>query len=210
MKSILCFGDSNTWGYNPRTKERYSRNERWTGVLRQELGDGYEITEEGLNGRTTVWEDPIEGHKSGKEYLIPCLESHQPIDLVTIMLGTNDLKKRFSLFLSAFDIANSAGVLADIALRSGSGPGGGAPKVLLMAPPKVGKLTEFAEMFEDAEVKSRKFSQHYRQIANDHGCEFLDTSQIVTSSDIDGIHLELSEHQKLGKAVAALVKKILG
>lgn len=209
MKSILCFGDSNTWGYNPRTKERYSRNERWTGVLRQELGDGYEIIEEGLNGRTTVWEDPIEGHKSGKEYLIPCLESHQPIDLVTIMLGTNDLKKRFSLFLSAFDIANSAGVLADIALRSGSGPGGGAPKVLLMAPPRVGKLTEFAEMFEDAEVISRKFSQHYRQIANDHGCDFLDTSQIVTSSDIDGIHLELSEHQKLGKAVAALVKKIL-
>jgi len=209
MKSILCFGDSNTWGYNARMKERYSRNERWTGVLRQELGDGYEIIEEGLNGRTTVWEDPIEGHKSGKEYLIPCLESHQPIDLVTIMLGTNDLKKRFSLFLSAFDIANSAGVLVDIALRSGSGPGGGAPKVLLMAPPKVGKLTEFAEMFEDAEVKSRKFSQHYRRIVNDHGCEFLDTSQIVTSSDIDGIHLELSEHQKLGKAVAALVKKIL-
>jgi len=209
MKSIFCFGDSNTWGYNPSTKERYSRNERWTGVLRQELGDGYEIIEEGLNGRTTVWEDPIEGHKSGKEYLIPCLESHQPIDLVTIMLGTNDLKKRFSLFLSAFDIANSAGVLADIALRSGSGPGGGAPKVLLMAPPRVGKMTEFAEMFEDAEVKSRKFSQHYRQIANDHGCDFLDTSQIVTSSDIDGIHLELSEHQKLGKAVAALVKKIL-
>jgi len=209
MKSILCFGDSNTWGYNPRTKGRYSRNERWTGVVRQELGDGYEIIEEGLNGRTTVWEDPIEGHKSGKEYLIPCLESHQPIDLVTIMLGTNDLKKRFSLFLSAFDIANSAAVLVDIALRSGSGPGGCPPKVLLMAPPRVGKMTEFAEMFEDAEVKSRKFSQHYRQIANDHGCDFLDTSQIVTSSDIDGIHLELSEHQKLGKAVAALMKKIL-
>lgn len=209
MKSILCFGDSNTWGYNPRTKDRYSRNERWTGVLRQELGDGYEIIEEGLNGRTTVWEDPIEGHKSGKEYLIPCLESHQPIDLVTIMLGTNDLKKRFSLFLSPFDIASSAGVLVDIALRSGSGPGGGTPKVLLMAPPRAGKLTEFAEMFEDAEVKSTKFSQHYRQIANDHGCEFLDTSQIVTSSDIDGIHLELSEHQKLGQAVVALVKKIL-
>ena len=209
MKSILCFGDSNTWGYNARMKERYSRNERWTGVLRQELGDGYEIIEEGLNGRTTVWEDPIEEHKNGKEYLIPCLESHQPIDLVTIMLGTNDLKKRFSLSLSAFDIANSAAVLVDIALRSGSGPGGCAPKVLLMAPPRVGKMTEFAEMFEDAEVKSRKFSQHYRQIANDHGCDFLDTSQIVTSSDIDGIHLELSEHQKLGKAVAALVKKIL-
>lgn len=81
MKSILCFGDSNTWGYNPRTKERYPRNERWTGMLRQELGDGYEIIEEGLNGRITVWEDPIEEHKNGKEYLIPCLESHQPIDL---------------------------------------------------------------------------------------------------------------------------------
>ncbi len=207
VKTILCYGDSNTWGYNPATGDRFSRDERWPGVLRQELGDGYQVIEEGLNGRTTVWDDPIEGYKNGKEYLIPCLESHQPVDLVVIMLGTNDLKKRFSL--SAYDIADGAGVLVDVVQRSSAGLDEGAPKVLLMAPPPVGRLTEFAEMFEGAEIKSRRFSEHYRRVAEGRGCEFLDTSQGVVSSDIDGIHLELSEHQKLGRAVAGLVRKIL-
>lgn len=210
MKTILCYGDSNTWGYNPATGERYSRDERWPGVLRQELGEGYEIIEEGLCGRTTVWDDPIEGYKSGKEYLIPCLETHKPIDLVVIMLGTNDLKRRFSL--SALDIANGAGVLVDIVLKSSAGPDEGAPKVLLLAPPPIARLagTEFEEMFEEnAEPRSGKFSEHYRRVAEEYGCEFLDTSEVVLSSDIDAIHFEPSEHRKLGQAVAAAVKKIL-
>lgn len=95
MRSIMCYGDSNTWGYNPATGSRFSRDGRWTGVLRQELSDGYEIIEEGLNGRTTVWNDPIEGYKNGKEQLIPCLETNKPLDMVIIMLGTNDLKVLF-------------------------------------------------------------------------------------------------------------------
>lgn len=206
-KTILCYGNSNTWGWNPATQDRYARDERWPGVLGQELGEGYLIIEEGLNGRTTVWDDPIEGYKNGKEYLIPCLETHRPLDLVAIMLGTNDLKVRFSL--SAYDIANGAGVLVDIVLKSGAGPSGSAPKALLMAPPPLGKLTEFAEMFEGAEVKSRRFSEHYRRVAEEYGCAFLDTSEVIVSSDIDGVHLEPSEHRKLGKAVAAIVNKIL-
>lgn len=206
-KTILCYGDSNTWGWNPATQDRYARDERWPGVLRRKLGEGYLVIEEGLNGRTTVWDDPIEGYKSGKEYLIPCLETHRPIDLVAIMVGTNDLKVRFSL--SAYDIANGAGVLVDIVQKSEAGPGGSVPKVLLMAPPPLGKLTEFAEMFEGAEAKSRKFSERYRRVAEEYGCAFLDTSEVIVSSDIDGVHLELSEHCKLGKAVATLVKKIL-
>jgi lysophospholipase L1-like esterase len=206
MKTVLCYGDSNTWGYNPSTGERFSRDERWTGVLRQKLGAEYQVIEEGLNGRTTVWDDPIEGYKNGKEYLIPCLESHRPIDLVAIMLGTNDLKKRFSV--SAYDIANSAGVLVDVVQRSDAGHDGGPPKVLLMAPPPVGKLTEFAEMFDDAEVKSRKFSEYYRRVAEEYKCMLLDTSELIVSSDLDGIHFEAGEHQKLGEAVAALVKNI--
>jgi lysophospholipase L1-like esterase len=204
MKIVLCYGDSNTWGYNPITGKRFSRDERWTGVLRQKLGAEYHVIEEGLNGRTTVWDDPIEGYKNGKEYLIPCLQSHRPIDLVVIMLGTNDLKKRFSV--SAYDIANAAGVLVDVVQRSDAGPEGHPPKVLLMAPPPVGKLTEFAEMFEDAEVKSRKFSEYYRRVAEEYGCMLLDTSEVIVSSDLDGIHFEAGEHQKLGEAVAALVK----
>ena len=206
MKTIACYGDSNTWGYDPATASRFSRNERWTGVLRQELGNEYEVIEEGLNGRTTVWDDPIEGYKNGKEYLIPCLETHKPLDLIIIMLGTNDLKKRFSL--SAFDIANGAGVLVDIVKKSEAGPNNTAPKVLLMAPPPVAKLTDFAEMFEDAEARSKKFSEHYHRVAQEHGCEFLDTSKVIISSDLDGIHFEIDEHQKLGKAVASYIKRL--
>ena len=207
MKTILCYGDSNTWGWNPTTGERFARDERWPGVLRQALGDGYLIIEEGLNGRTTVWDDPIEGYKNGKTYLIPCLETHRPLDLVIIMLGTNDLKVRFSL--SAYDVANGAGVLVDVVQKSAAGSAGQAPQVLLMAPPPLAKLSEYAEMFESAVAKSKRFSQHYQRVAQEHGCEFFDTSQVIVSSNLDGIHLELSEHQKLGQAVAKIVPRLL-
>ena len=208
MKTILCYGDSNTWGYRPVTKDRYHRHERWTGVLQRELGEAYEVIAEGLNGRTTVWDDPIEGYKNGKEQLIPILTSHKPVDLVTFMLGTNDLKKRFSL--SAYDIAEGAGVLVDMVQKSDCGPGEHAPKVLLMAPPPVARLTEYEEMFEGAEAKSRLFSKHYRRVAEEHGCAFFDASEVIVSSDFDGIHLEVDEHRKLGLAVADLVRQILG
>ena len=155
MKRVLCYGDSNTWGYDPVTKDRLDHDLRWTGVLRTMLGGGYTIIEEGLNGRTTVWDDPIEGYKNGRTYLIPCLETHRPLDLVVLMLGTNDLKQRFSL--SAFDIAQGASVLVREIQASVAGIGGRAPLVLLMAPPPVVTLTDFAEMFEGAESKSRKF-----------------------------------------------------
>ena len=206
MKTVLCYGDSNTWGYNPSTGGRYARDERWPGVLRKELGEGYLVIEEGLNGRTTVWDDPIEGYKNGKEYLVPCLETHMPLDLVIILLGTNDLKMRFSV--SAYGIANGAGVLVKTVQKSETGRGGGAPQVLLLAPPPVSKLTGFAEMFEGAEAKSRRFAEHYARVAQERGCAFLDTGQVIVSSDLDGIHLEASEQRKLGVAVAARVREL--
>jgi lysophospholipase L1-like esterase len=204
VKTILCYGDSNTWGYNPATQARFSRDERWAGVLRLALGDAYLVIEEGLNGRTTVWDDPIEGYKNGKEYLIPCLTTHKPLDLVIILLGTNDLKKRFSL--SAYDIANGAGVLVDVVQKSDTGPDDKAPQLLLLAPPPIARLTEYAEMFEGAEAKSRKFSEHFRRVAEEYGCQLLDTADIIVSSDIDGIHFEADEHRKLGQAVADRVR----
>jgi lysophospholipase L1-like esterase len=208
MKTILCFGDSNTWGADPVGGQRFSLSTRWPGVLRQELGDGYWVVEEGLPGRTTVWPDPIEGYKSGKEYLIPCLESHKPIDLVIIMLGTNDLKARFSL--TAQDIAAGAGVLVRMVQQSGCGPNQQAPKVLLIIPPPVGELSKtlFVEMFAGAEAKSQRLASFYRQTAAETGCPFLDAGGVVTSSPIDGIHLEVGEHLKLGKAVARQVEQI--
>lgn len=211
MKNVLCYGDSNTWGWDPETQGRFPADVRWTGVLRKELGSGYRVIEEGLNGRTTVWDDPIEGYKNGKEYLIPCLESQKPLDLVIIMLGTNDLKKRFSL--SAYDIAAGAGVLAEIAMKSGAGYNGNPPKVLLMSPILVGDIhnSEFAEMFdyESSVERSKKFAEHYKRVADELGCEFLNAADFASPSPIDAIHFEAAEHKKLGEAVARKVKEIL-
>jgi len=207
MKTILCYGDSNTWGFDPATQERLSREDRWPGVLSQALGAAYHVIEEGLPGRTTVWDDPLEGYKNGKTYLIPCLESHRPVDLVAIMLGTNDLKTRFSL--SADDVASGAGVLVDVVQRSAAGPRGEAPQVLLLAPPPLGELAELAEMFEGARAKSLKFSRRYARVAEEYGCAFLDTAEVIVSSAIDGVHLDVSAHHKLGRAVAVVVKRLL-
>lgn len=208
MKTVLCYGDSNTWGYDPATEGRFARDVRWPGVLRNELGDGYWVIEEGLGGRTTVWDDPIEGYKNGKEYLTPCLHTHKPLDLVIIMLGTNDLKKRFSV--SAFDIANGAGVLVKMVRQSECGPDGGAPPVLLLAPPPLATLTGFAQMFEGAEPKASLFAEQYARVAAEQGCAFFDTGTVIVSSELDGIHFEAGEHAKLGRAVAGEVGKLLG
>ena len=207
MFEVLCYGDSNTWGHDPASLERFSRDERWPGVLQKALGDKYHVIEEGLGGRTTVWDDPIEGYKNGKEYLIPCLATHAPLDIVIILLGTNDLKKRFSV--SAQDIAFGAGVLVDIVNKSGSGRDLKAPKVLLLIPPPLGKLTDFNEMFEGGREKSQKFSEHFKNVARMYTCEFFDTSTVIKSSNIDGIHFEKEAHNQLGEAVAKIVKRIL-
>ena len=207
MKTILCYGDSNTWGYDPATQTRFPRDIRWPGVLRSELGEGYIVIEEGLNGRTTVWDDPIELDKNGATYLRPCIQTHKPFDLVIIMLGTNDLKTRFSL--PTYDIASGAGVLVDIVKKSDTGIGGEAPEVLLIAPPPAVELTGFAEMFEDAVEKSGGFARHYRRISNEKGCHYLDAGDHVESSPLDGIHLETDMHTRLGKAMATKVREIL-
>jgi lysophospholipase L1-like esterase len=208
VKTVLCYGDSNTWGYEPASGERYPEDVRWPGVLARELGSGFKVIEEGLNARTTVRDDPVEEHKNGKDYLRPCLESHRPLDLVIVALGVNDLKARF--FASASDAADGAGVLVSIAQRSGAGPDGSPPAVLLVAPPQVGKLTDLAEMFAGAEEKSKEVARQYRRVAEKHGCELLDAGELVRSSDRDGIHLEVDEHRKMGEAVAARVKEMLG
>jgi len=215
MKTVLCFGDSNTWGYDPASGQRLPAEQRWTGVLQAELGHDYCVIAEGQNGRTTVWDDPIEGTrfapgghgKNGARYLLPCLESHHPVDLVVLALGVNDLKARFSL--PAEDIARACGQLIDMVRACPFGPGGGAPEVLLLAPAPVGKLTAFATMFAGAQEKSRLMGRYYRAQAEERGCGFLDAGEIITTSDVDGIHFEAPEHAKLGKAVAEAVRLMM-
>ena len=207
MRTILCYGDSNTWGYDPVTGERFGPDERWPGVLARELGEGYAVIEEGLNGRTTVWEDPIFPYRNGREYLVPCLESHAPLDLVVIALGVNDLKARIAQ--SASDIADGAGALVEAVEKSATGPDGGAPGVILLAPPPVGELGDSAEMFEGAPQKSRGFSKHYRRVADKYACGLLDLGELVSVSAIDGVHFEAGEHEKIGREVASKAKEML-
>lgn len=206
-RTILTFGDSNTWGRNPADASRFDWNTRWPGVLQRELGTNYRVLEEGLNARTTVWDDPVDPHRNGLAYLHPCLMSHAPLDLVVLMLGTNDLKSRFNV--SPLEIGRSVAQLLRAIRYSESGPGAGPPPTLLMCPPPVAKLSDLAPMFVGAEEKSRQLAPHYAEQARLHDAEFLDTGDVIRSSDLDGIHFEASEHEKLGQAVAHRVRAML-
>jgi len=208
VKTILCYGDSNTYGADPADKGgRLGRDVRWPGVLRADLGDGFLVIEEGLNGRTTGWDDPMDPHLNGRTYLTPCLRTHQPLDLVVIMLGTNDLKARFAL--SAADIAESAGVLVETTQREARDAAGQPPRVLLVAPPPLANLSDYDGMFEGGTEKSRQLGEYSRRVAGWKQCAFLDAGRVIVASDLDGIHFAPEEHAKLGRAVAATVRELL-
>lgn len=208
MSVIVAYGNSNTWGYDPAAGVRFAPDMRWTGVMRGELGPSFKVIEEGLNGRTTVFDDPIEPHRNGLTYLTPCLLSHAPLDLIIISLGCNDLKHRF--WLSPGDIALGAERLILTVRSLAVGPGGAAPDIILAAPPPVVELTAFADMFEGAREKSRALGARYAAIAELHGVGFLDAGAHIHCSPLDGIHYEADQHAILGRAMAAAVRRRLG
>lgn len=208
MKKILCYGDSNTWGHIPGSgtpSERYARHVRWPGVMRDTLGVSYEVIEEGLSGRTTIWNDPNEEYMNGETYLIPCLQTHRPIDLVIIMLGTNDLKEQFSQ--SAFGIAAGVEKLVGIIQNSCAGLNGDAPKVLMICPAPVEDIMNFPGLAEAVE-KSQQMKDHYIDVAERCGCTFLDAGMVTEVSKEDGIHLDEKGHEALGKKVSQVVEEI--
>lgn len=213
MKNILCYGDSNTWGAKPLTVfgqiHRYPLEARWTTVLGQQLGPDYYVVAEGLNNRTTAFDDEIEGrHKNGQRHFLACVESHMPLDLVIIMLGTNDLKSRFGK--TSWDIASGAGSLLDILANPPKPFVGGAPKRLLVSPPPLGKLDLLAGNFEGGSEKSRQFAENYQKIAALRNCDFLDAGAHIRTSDVDGVHFDEDQLAPLGRAVASKIKEIIG
>lgn len=208
MKTIVCYGDSNTWGADPAGGPRFPLDVRWTGRLATELGIGYRIVEEGLGGRTTNIDDNIEFNRNGMAQLAPCLDSHNPIDLITIMLGTNDLKARFNR--SASDIAQAAVALAHIAHKSLTGPDRTSPRILVIAPPSITTLTDYDMMFAGGLEKSQQWSRYYRAFATSSGYDFLNADDIVASSPVDGIHWDVSEHAKFATALAGKIRSMLG
>lgn len=211
MRTVLCFGDSNTYGYDPQGRasgaaERYPRAVRWCGVAQRALGDAWDLIEEGLNGRTFVYEDPwhIETHLSGAHVLPTLLKSHLPLDAVVIMLGTNDVKPAFSPTLP--NIARSATVMLE-QVRNFSWPASTCePALLLVAPPRLRPQAAegfFAEFDERSIELSEHFADVYRTVAQTEGCAFLDAASVASASDIDGIHLMPEGHEALGRAIAS-------
>lgn len=206
---ILCFGDSNTWGAIPQEMSRYDSDTRWTGILQKELGDEYIILEEGYCGRTTVFDDPIENRLSGIKYFYPCVESQSPLDLIIIMLGTNDLKPRFGVDAGSIASAlkNYVDALKIIPIS------GTQPKILLVSPILVDSSyrqnpISLSCFGENADKRSSELAFAYENFANTMQLHFINAADYAKASKLDGIHMDAKEHQKLGIAFAKKIKEI--
>ena len=207
MKNILCFGDSNTWGYSPQDGARYPPDIRWPGVLQKSLGASYRIIEEGLNGRTTFINEEGEGarpFRSGSDVLQIILESHRPLDFVIIMLGTNDLKVEFNL--SVEDIGQGAKTLCEMVLNS-EYLADNIPQILLVSPTYIGStiIPDQEEFFNKARGQSLQFAEYYEKAAAELGVHFLDAANIVNVSEVDGVHWDADQHVKFGECVAQIL-----
>ncbi|MGB6976232.1 MAG: SGNH/GDSL hydrolase family protein [Gammaproteobacteria bacterium] len=217
MKTILCYGDSNLRGFIPGTFDektglsaRYTKDKRWTGILQNKLGEKYNVVEEGINGRTTILDEIIPGRpfRNGLTLLPACLESHYPIDLVIFMLGTNDTKIQFNK--TPEEITEGMRLLVKSIKMCDKGSNLTAPKILIIAPPPILKTENLHPQFDGEPIKKTKMlSALYKQMAQQEKCEFIDATLIVSSSKLDGIHLDEPEHKLLGQAVADMVIKIL-
>ena len=212
MPSILCFGDSNTHGTLAHRhlgdKRRLEKPDRWPSVMSAALGPDYDVIAEGHPGRTSVLEDPIEGvEKSGLRAIKILLESHRPIDLVIVMLGTNDTKARFGQ--SAVDIALGIQRIAMEISRSDCGPNGQPPHVMLVAPARIQETGIFKDIFAGAAAKSTALPGYLKEVAELHGFGFVDINTVAQVDPIDGIHLDVATHSAIGTHLASEVAAYL-
>ncbi len=208
-RRVLLYGDSNTWGYISGSEdERYEDEARWSAHLAKRLGAGYTLIEEGYVGRTTVWTDPVEGRMSGLAYFGPCLESHMPLDLVLIMLGTNDLKTYFNN--TAFDTATGVERLVALAQGSQAGRAGQPPAVLLVSPVHIAPHPGQPMFGESAAKKSRQLAAAYRQVAQRRGAGFLDAADYARPGEGDGLHIDPACFPALAAAFAQKIEEMLG
>lgn len=211
MTTILCFGDSNTHGTMPLPAQdvvdRHGPAVRWPGVMAAALGPGFRVVEEGLPGRTTVHDDPIEGaHMNGLTALPMLVGSHSPLDIVVLMLGTNDLKTRFSV--TAADIAASLERLVGTLRFLCTAPGRTQPKILLVAPPPIEEVDWLTEKFVGGAAKSKGLGAAIRRSAERLGTAFLDAGEHIAVSPIDGLHYDAETHATLGRVMASAVREL--
>ena len=208
MKSILCYGDSLTWGYNPTDASRYPQDARWPGILERELEGRARVIEEALNGRTVATDEPASPNRNGLAMLPPLIETHAPLDIVIIMLGSNDCAPAYGL--TPGEIAMDCASLIRVTRSSLAGSGGGTPKILLIAPPPFGTLDPLSALFyAGGEATSQGLAAAYATIALSFDCLFLDAAQVTNASALDGVHLDPPEQRKLAMAIKNIVQPLL-
>ena len=207
MLQILVYSDSLSWGIVPGTRRRQPFEARWPGVMEialKEQRHSVRVIEDCLNGRRTVWEDPFKPGRNGLVGLAQRIEINSPLDLVMLMLGTNDFQSMHPH--SAFHAAQGIAALVAAIRQAPIEPGMPVPPILVIAPPPIliprGPI---APKFAGAAEKSAGLSEAYRTIASELGCHYFDAGAVTGASAVDGIHLDADQHQSLGKALARFV-----
>ncbi len=211
MKYILAFGDSLTWGFVAGTFERHAFADRWPNVLAAGLGGRAHVIEEGMNGRTTVFPDPTEGaERNGAVALPMLLTTHQPLDLVIIMLGTNDIK--YANRCRAFDASMGMTRLIQLVKSFPYLPAFSVPKILIMSPPALCPTTDewFNDLWGHAIAESKLFAKHYARVAQENEVSFFDAGSVAKTDPTDGGHLDAANTRAIGTALVPVVKGILG
>lgn len=213
VKTILCYGDSLTWGSNPEAGgARHAREDRWPEVMRKALGPGYHVMAEGLRGRTTSFPvNTADCDRNGAAILPTLLYTHAPLDLVILMLGTNDLQS----IICGKAVGAQMGMRRLVEIVQTHAPrlaGVPAPKVLTVAPPLLVETPApfYTDLFEDAVAQSKKIGPYYRDLATEMGVAFFDASSVATASPIDGVHLDAANTRAIGTALAPLARNLLG
>lgn len=211
MKTILCYGDSLTWGYNPEGTGRHAYEDRWPNVLKERLGAGVEIITEALNGRTTAFDDWLAGaDRNGARLLPTLLTTHAPLDLVIVFLGANDMKP----FINGRAVAAQAGMerLIDIVQGHDYPTDQAPPAILLVAPPPICETENatFSEAFDGGIAESRKLAPFYAELAKARGCAFYDTGTVARTSPLDGLHLDAENTRAIGTGLEPAVRQALG
>ncbi|TIQ35455.1 MAG: arylesterase [Mesorhizobium sp.] len=210
MKTILCYGDSLTWGYDAASLGRHALEDRWPSALKAALGDGIEVIAEGLNGRTTAFDDHLAGaDRNGARTLPTILASHAPLDLIVFMLGANDMKP----WIHGNPVAAKQGMqrLVDIVRGHDYPFDWPAPQILIVAPPAVTRTdnAEFKEMFAGGDDASKRLAPQYSALADEAGCGFFDAGSVATTTPLDGVHLDAENTRQIGQALAPLVRVML-
>lgn len=213
-KRILVFGDSNSYGFDPVTGlsgGRFDETVRWPRVMETLLGKGYRVIEDAVNGRTTAFDDPIREHRNGVKCIDRCFASSSPIDMVIVMLGTNDLKTIFS----AKPLVVMRGLMVVIEkILASKAAYGEAPKVLIAAPIDIGENilnTQMGDFYEIEAVEyAKQLRPYYEKLAKDMGVEYIDAGLYGKPCELDCIHMDKESHAKVAEAMAKKVKEMIG